>query len=54
MGHWGTGDGLERMAAVLLQRVLQREKETMKFCGSLGVGKALGEDLRDEFHERRF
>lgn len=48
-------DRQERMAAVLLQRVLQREKETVQFCGSLGVGgKGLGEDLRDEFHERRF
>ena len=42
------------MAAVLLQRVLQREKETMQFGGSLGVGKRLGADLRGEFHERRF
>ena len=31
-----------------------REKETMQFCGSLGVGKRLGADLRGEFHERRF
>ena len=26
----------------------------MQFCGSLGVGKRLGADLRGEFHERRF
>lgn len=41
MGHWGTGDGQERMAAVLLQRVLEREGdyETLwKFGGGQGTG----------------
>lgn len=57
MGHWEGRGVQERMVAVLSYRGCHRE--TRKLCNSVevwgvGLGRGLGEDLRDEFQESGF